>query len=316
MDQNRKNPIKQIDIETAQKLIKEFDKDFLINQISLSNQGRSTSNYILHQKNSHEKLLLRILPQNDISCRKEMGLFFLLNDYIPIPEIYYTNETCQIIDKPYQIVEFIQGITLAEHLLQGIPVPDQLISDIAEKSALLHRTVYEHEGSLNAQLEIIEELPPISTWHQFFLSKLAGERLGTDLKKKLQNFLSMHKSLFDEICQYFVLSHGDFRPDNILVLDGKLQAMIDWENALSAPLYFDIGQFFRYAELLPKKAERIFAQSYNACAIKPLDNDWKLKSRLMDSVNLLCLLELPHISTDWQNELIRKIRETIDSSHQ
>lgn len=309
MDQNRKHSLKQIDLNIAQKLLAEFDPNVIIDHISLANQGKSTSNYILHQKDSHEKLLLRILPQNDTSCRKEMGLFFLLNEFIPIPEIYYTNETCQIIDKPYQIVEYIQGITLAEHLLKGNSVSDQLISDIAEKSALLHRTVYDREGYLNAQLEIVNELPPISSWHQFFLSKLAGERLGNDLKIKLQTFLSDHKSLFDEICQYFVLSHGDFRPDNILVLDGKLQAIIDWENALSAPLYFDIGQFFRYAELLPRKAERLFAQSYNASAIMPLDNDWKLKCRLMDSVNLLCLLELPHISVEWQNELIRKITQ-------
>jgi Ser/Thr protein kinase RdoA (MazF antagonist) len=311
MSSDRKFKVHSIDLELGQKLIAEFDSDFEIESIERSLQGKSSSNYVIKQKGSHERLLLRILPQNDISCRKELGIYHFLNEYIPIPEIYFTNETCKIIDKPYQIAEFIEGITLAEHILQGREVSMELIAEVAEKSALIHRSTYDKEGSLNAQLEIVDELPPILNWHEFFLERLAGERLGIVLKCELKDYLDKNKDEFQEVCSYFVLSHGDFRPDNIMVLDGKLQAIIDWENALSAPIYFDTGQFFRYGELLPRKAERIYAEAYNSSALKPLDRSWRHKSRLMDCVNLLCLLELPHIGEEWQNELKRKIKLNI-----
>lgn len=311
MSSDRKHAVHSIDLELAKKLVADFDEGFEVESVERATQGKSTSNYIVKQKDSHEKLILRILPKADESCRKELGLFHLLGDYVPIPEIYYTNETGNIIDKPYQIVEYMPGITLADYLLQGNNLTNELIEDIAEKSALIHRTVYEKEGSLNALLEIVEELPPIKTWFSFFLERLAGERLGDELKHELSVFINQNRTEFDEICSYFVLSHGDFRPDNILIFEGKLEAIIDWENALSAPLYFDIGQFFRYGELFPRKTERVFIDAYNANSIMPLDKNWLFKSRLMDCVNLLCLLELPNISQEWQTELIRKIRESI-----
>ncbi|HOD54274.1 MAG TPA: aminoglycoside phosphotransferase family protein [Candidatus Cloacimonadota bacterium] len=312
MSIERKNKVQKMDLELAKKLFLDFDESVEIESVEWMPQGKSTSNYQLKQKNSHEKYVLRILPQQDESCRKELLISQYLNEVIPIPEIYYTNETCTIIDKPYQIVEFIEGISLAQYLMEGNELSSELTESIAEKSALIHRTIYEKEGSINAQFEIGDDFPPIKTWYDFFLSHLAGERLGETLKNEVISDVKRFRDEFDEVCSYFVLSHGDFRPENMLVFNGKLQALIDWEYALSAPVYFDTGQFFRYSELFPRKTERLYVSAYNANALYPMAKDWRLKGRLMDCVNLLSLLNLPDISQIWQDELIRKIREYIN----
>lgn len=311
MTEERKYKVTGLDSKLAQKLINEFDTDLIVSQVEFLKGGKSSSNYKVSFKGTHDQLLIRIMPVKDKTCFKEFMLYQYLNEFVPIPEVYLVNDACNIIDKPYQIVEFVEGKRMSELIETTQDFPIELIRETAEYLALIHRTSYEKEGALSADLEITDDLPPILHWYDHFLDNKAGERLGSDLKKKVQEWLINKSTLMQEMIESFVLSHGDFRPDNILVINDKISAIIDWEGALSAPASFDIGQFFRNDEFYPRKTERIFAEAYNSTALKPIQGNWKEKAKLMDLVNLLCLLDLSEENPVWFQYLTGKVKETL-----
>lgn len=301
----------KISVELATRLLNEFDADITISNIEqYRNTNHNSIAYLLSDQNN-EKYVLKILSETDSSCRKEMFISHYLQEIIPIPEVYYVNESCSIIDMPYQISEFVTGISLREYLTAKQQISDNLITGIAESLALLHRSNYEHAGYLNEQLEPVHGLSTINEWHQVFLAGLAGNRLGTELKNKTFAYINKNKDLLDELSTSFVLSHGNFSIDNIIVLDEKLQAIMDWESALSAPNVFDIGQLFRDASLFPKKTKRLFAEAYNSSSLNPLQSNWQAQAELMDCINLLGLLSLEALSLDLQKKLIAIINKYV-----
>ncbi len=311
MCSERKYKVTGLDVPLANKLISEFDSSMEVESVEFMPRGKSTSNYKLHFKGTKEILLIRIMPVKDKTCFKELVIYQYLKDLIPIPEVYLVNDTCNIIDKPYQIVEFIEGVRLSESIEQTHEFNSTLIAEIAEKLALIHRTIYDREGFLSPDMELNSLLPPILTWYDHFLDLKAGERLGKELKDAVSKHVKNNAELLKEMTQQFVLSHGDFRPNNIMVLNDKITGIMDWEGALSAPVYFDLGQFYRNDEFFPRKTERIFLESYNNVSLFPLKDNWKEKARLMDLVNLLCLLDLPEENPIWNRYLIDKIKASI-----
>jgi aminoglycoside phosphotransferase (APT) family kinase protein len=305
--------IVRIDINTANRLFKCFDSQKTVEDIEIFTGGKRTTNYKIRLKESEQKFVLRIYPENDRSCHKEFTLQNTLKNHLPVPEMYYLNEDKLIIDKPFSIVQFLDGITLEKYLAGNNTISEALAQKIGELLAIIHQK--EFEGLLEENSQHTDGLPLILSWYDYLLNNRAVERLGTRVINKLKKFIQENNELLGRMAQNFVFSHGDFRPANIMVKDGRLIGIIDWEGALSAPDYYDIGQFTRYKEHMSEKAKNRFISGYNQNTRRPVGGDWEKLSKLMDLVNLLVFLdneeEKPNLFSDMKN-LIKKTLDILE----
>lgn len=76
--------------------------------------------------------------------------------------------------------------------------------------------------------------------------------------------------------------HYDVSPDNLLIKNGQIRALIDWEKAISGPPEWDLANtreamIYRWFESdsIPSNLERKFFNSYRAC--RKLSCEWKKK---------------------------------------
>lgn len=308
---DRVNKIIRIDKNIGNKLIKSYRPDYNVEKIERFTDGKSTSNYKVWIKGLNLVLVIRIYPQNNKVCQKEVIIYNKVKDYLPVPKIYYTNSDKQIISNAYSIVEYLDGITLDRYIEINNKFPESLAKDIGEKLALLHQTEFKNEGLLDENLNLSEGLPPILDWYEYFLSGIAGKRIGTGLRKKISNYIDNNYELLLEMTSKFVLTHGDFRPENLMIKEDRLVGILDWEFSLAAPRYFDIGQFFRNEKYLLVKVEDNFIEGYNSVAKDPLPDNWGKLSKTMDLATMLSFISSQEERVKLYSNMIILINETV-----
>ncbi|GGB55343.1 hypothetical protein GCM10011505_40400 [Tistrella bauzanensis] len=107
------------------------------------------------------------------------------------------------------------------------------------------------------------------------------------------------------------LVHGDMDPTNLLIGDdGRITAILDWEFALSASPYVDLGHLLR-----PPLGDRpgfaaALAQGYRQAGGR-LPEDWSIKARLVDLTAWAEFLDRPSISDGLHRSARQHIARTI-----
>lgn len=306
----RVNKVIEIDRKVANDLIQLYKPDYKVEEIERFTGGKSTSNYKVKIAGSDLVLVLKIYPQRNSICEKESAIYKKVGGYVPVPEIFYINTDRTIIDKSYSIVEYLDGTTLDEYIIKNNRFPKKLAGDIGEKLALLHQSEYEKEGLLDKNLNLTDELPPILTWYDHFLNGTAGQRLTSSVRNKLHDFIKDNEDLLFLMTRRSVFSHGDFRPANLMVKDDRLIGFLDWEFSLSAPCYFDIGQFIRAEGYMLGDTESYFIEGYNRKAKYPVSDQWKRLAKLMDLANMLSFLN----AKEERPNLYSNMKKIIDKS--
>lgn len=308
----RMHEVTNINKEIADKLIRSFDSKKEVESFEIFTGGRSSTNYKIRIKGLNQIFVLRIYPKADKSCHKEFMIHNTVKEYIPVPEIYYINDDKTVIDKPYAIVQFIEGIMLDQYMVENAGLDKILAEEIGERLGYLHQKEFDQEGYLDENLHIIGDLPPILSWYEYFLNNRAGERLGSRMKEKVFECLKDNNSLLVQMTQKFVFSHGDFRPSNIMVKDGKLIGILDWEKSFSAPIYYDIGQFIRYMEQIRDSKENSFITGYNRNTRIPVPDEWRKMAKLTDLANILWVLNIKDDKTKLFSGMKNLIQRTIE----
>ncbi|MCT4686735.1 aminoglycoside phosphotransferase family protein [Vallitalea sp.] len=277
-----------IDINIANQLYKCYDPKNKVSEIHLFKGGRSTTNYKI--KVNDEFFVLRIYPNDDKRCLKEKKIADKFKNAIPVPQVYYINNKKELLNKDFAIMEFVEGITLDQYIAEGNEVSDKIFEQLGHILAYIHKDKYKLEGFLDENLQLVDGLPPILEWYHYFLSQKAGERIGEDMKKQIYEIINEKYEQLKKVFFSSVLCHGDFRTNNIMVKDNKVTGIIDWEFTLAAPLYFDIGQLFRFDEQVTKSNEISFINAYNLSSDTVLHKDWKKLGKIIDMANFLCFL--------------------------
>ncbi len=151
--------------------------------------------------------------QNPLIAAGEFKLLQLLRSQgLAVPEPYYLDQSCEIFSIPYLVIEYIKGET------------DFFPSNLAD-------TTYQLATHL-AKFHHVRE-------SQFDLSFLPKQGNGFgELPDKLD--VSLHEGRIRKTLTAMwplaqinesVLRHGDFWPGNVLWVEGRLAAVIDWEDA-------------------------------------------------------------------------------------
>lgn len=167
------------------------------------------------------------LQHNPRIAADEFRLLQLVHAHgVAVPAAYYADESGAVFDTPYVVIEFVEGSTEF-----GAADVSGMLDQLAAQLASIHRL----NGS-NADLSF---LPSKAGW---YADKLRNrpERLDDSIDEgRIRDRLERVWPLPQR--NQSVLLHGDYWPGNILWRDGRLAAVLDWEDAAVGDPLADLG---------------------------------------------------------------------------
>lgn len=301
MTLKRINDHNELTEEQINDIISNWQSGFIVENCLLITEGLSTTNYVVTVRNSKQKYLLKVYPIHRKNNVLEQKLMSDLSKEMNVPEIHLFDNSQTIIELDYLIMDFIEGETLSSHIKKNQSFDDALAYQIGCDLSKIQHIEFDHMGLIDADYKIVKTLNPISKLINFYLDKPVSRNLSQEGLRILKS-IGGHPVL-NELDQHFVLSHGDFNPNNIIVdLDRQLW-YIDFEYCSSAPRYLDIGKFFRkrthFSEYIKNSTLDQFVIGYEKHASVTLPSDWLKKAKLTDLTTLLGLINRPGANEEW-----------------
>jgi aminoglycoside phosphotransferase (APT) family kinase protein len=241
--------------------------------------------------------LLRIYKSRDAVCEKEREIHRLVGQRIPVPEFYDLNTRCEIVDRPFAFIEWIDGVSMNEKLADcGTDERREIAAAAGGALADIHRFSFDLPGFFGEELKVAERLQLGPEMFLAFIEDClsdgkAGHWLGPDLSLRLGRFARENANLLAQIEEESTLVHSDFNAWNLLLRKdrpGRIAAVLDWEFAFSASGVVDIGNMLRY-EKPGSDFETHFIKGYVDAGGK-LPDEWRKLSKLTDLVALCDLL--------------------------
>ncbi len=312
----RSNQIYPVNKALAQQLFDPLFPQKKITGITYLSGGLRNTNYQVSVDGYKTPFVLRIYADEHESCKKELAVYKLLKDVVPLPKTYYTSTTRDIIDRSFSILGFLEGTTLANMIKSGRQPGAEIALEIGGLLGIIHSHRFEKTGFLNENLEVSEELGPIREWmEKYVLQPVSTDKvqrkLPPGLTEKLKIFVRKEQAILSDKPP-LVLSHGDFKPTNILISRHKITGILDWEFAFAGPYYFDLGQILRYDEDLPHNFESHLIAGYRQNIDFAIPEHWKKMAKVIDLINLIGFLEDSQNRPEMQKQVVRLISKTID----
>lgn len=280
-----------------------FDAKLVVTEFQVIGLGCRNSNYIV--STNHGKFVLRMSPVNEMN--NEEAAYHLLGKTINMPKILYN---CIENSSRIFIYEYIDGISLQQHMIDHNYCAPEGIVHVAKTAALIHNATKDDAIDF-AQIST----PPFEVWYDYFLANpILKDRLGDELYEGLKRFVANHRDFIPEIDAYISLIHSDFRPANMLINQKHEVFYVDWEYACFAGHSLaDIGQFFRYRPYFSRADMKLFEEVYNQYALMKLPDHWMELSLFRDLVNPMQMLGAKQEAPRRNKDLIMMIHRTMEA---
>ncbi len=308
-----------IDKSTLKKLMQPYSND-MIDDFTLLSDGCANSNYKIELAR-RQPVVLRIYLREKDSLSREIALYGLLAGRLPVPEIFYSDDSCTLIDHPYAIMEFIDGELMRSVILSN---DESAIKESAFSAGIylnqLRNIRLEHGGFFQDGNLTIRPFSDDEEYLSYAYSCLDHDNvldsLGERRTDTLRGFLEKNQHFLPNKLDSN-LTHADYDPANMLVkkIQNRFEvvAILDWEFAFSGSYLMDMGMFLRYSHKLPAVYEASFVKGIISEG-NSLPENWKKTVKLMDIICLLSLLywnpknDRPNLSSD----VVSLIQNTLD----
>jgi len=279
----------KIDSEMVSRAISDFDRSLELDEFREINSGRART--VLDVNLSSGKSLILYLCTNDGTERrfkKEEKLVEKVNEETEIPtqNILHSNFKKDKLSFLFYIANKVDGYDPINRF-KYLPSRhrNRIVRESAEYLADLHSKVeFDSGGEIllkDGELEVSPEdwYSYMEDWAEPHIKKMGDNRF-SDLQPKAWEFMEKHRDLAELERPKCV--HFDVTPDNLIVKNGKIKAVIDWEKAISGPPEWDLA----YSKIhminahfqtrsIEEKLEKIFFQSY--MKKNDLGDKWKEK---------------------------------------
>lgn len=185
---------------------------------------------------------------------------FVLNDLtkkeigFSVPKFYSFFRKGKI---AFLLEEYIEGDSLKDSFSVEKKMDLKMKKVMIEKSAKVLSKIHEVSFASIKSSHSMKELLKIA--EKNYLDKLIDqdEFVGIGSPKEILLWLSNNIPKKLNWC----LLHGDYRPKNLLWLENKITAVIDWEHALIGDPYYDLAVFDYY--LKTKEEKKFFWLAYD-----------------------------------------------------
>lgn len=224
--------------------------------------GKSNTNYKLVLSDG-DAYVLRLHSHGD--ARREVYVMDLVRGLVPVPLEVSRGEN-------WSLFTFLEG-----EMLQSVPEASDLA---AQTLARISSVKFQAAGWIEADGSVSPF--PWGGVGGYATEKLKTSEvqtwLGCDMVEAVFRVLRSEKQRLAEVDADTSLVHGDFNPTNILIRDGTVSGVLDWEYCHVGTPYMDIGNLLRHT--VAKYHSRI--KSGLQAAGMYLPKDWRKRAQLVD----------------------------------
>ncbi len=314
-DWERSYDFKQQDLEQLSELVEPvFGERRVVSAQPLS-AGNINTNYKIEVEDEPEPFVLRLYERGATVCRQERELYELVHGRVPVPELLYADPDSS---QPYSLSRWVEGDGLGVALSKaGAAQADELGYSVGATLARIGSFQFERPGFFGPGLQIYQ---PFGTTPQFFLGfienclfqKGADARLGPALADRLWQFVRDQIGYIEAIAHERRLVHSDYNATNLLMREGKVVAVLDWEWSHAGTPLTDIAILLRFSDRLPAAFEPAFLRGY-AEEGGLLPPEWRRTYRLLDLMNLCEFLTRPDRGDTRNQDCLNLIKHTIEN---
>lgn len=196
---------------------------------------------------------------------------------VPVPDLLWQGETRLGVAS---VFAYVEGQRLDQ------VVPDRgLGCALGRVLAALHAIRFPRTGFLDAHLSVCEPLDMsgrgLADFVEWCLANGARAHLGGDLTVALRDGIARWIPRMDAWAAPACLTHADFGATNLIIRDGHVVAVLDWEFALAGVPFGDFGNLLRPPlGAVPGFADAVAAGYRGAGGDLP--DDWLARSWLSD----------------------------------
>jgi aminoglycoside phosphotransferase (APT) family kinase protein len=270
-------------------LIASFLGDKTISRTERISTGKSNTNIKLELSDG-KTVVARIYSQNSPSSpKREKQIASIVGDLVPVPEMLAHGND-------WAVFEFAEG-----HQLDSQP---EHSGAAAQAIARFAQVNFETGGWITET----GDTAAFDFGDDYYGSQLENAEvrnwLGPERIPVLSKILASENTRLTEIHQQSSLTHGDFNPTNILIHEGQVSAVLDWEYCHAGTPYMDIGNLLRNTESQHHESigRGLVEGGFN------LPDDWKRRAALVDFSS-----HLEFLSSTLSDNFKRTRIELIDS---
>ena len=268
MTGDRRYPIQPFDPEP----IRDFVNGREVLAVELLPYGRSNTNYKLTLDRG-ETYVLRIYSHGD--ARREARAMDLARSLVPVPVEVYRGDSwpgSTSAGTSFSVFSFLEG-----EVLQNVP---EHMGAAAEALVRIASVVMASPGMIEPDGRISPF--PFGGVKGFILESLETNSVKAWLGRReissLLEITNRENQRLAELDAESRLVHGDFNPTNILIADGRVSGVLDWEFCHSGTPYMDIGNLLRHTAAGYHRSIELGLMAGGM----DLPGDWRLRASLVD----------------------------------
>lgn len=265
--QDRRHPYQSFDPTLISSFLESVGPHLTIHAVELCTAGKSNTNFKLTLSDG-SIYILRLYANR--KPERDAYIFEFVKDIVPVPEILAQGSK-------WAILSFLPG-----KLLVDTPeYVDQAATALARLAALQFNAPGQLQtdgaimpfafGGLSGYISQQLNHPAVQHW------------LSPDMLKQLQHLLAQESSRLQELDAATCLVHGDFNPTNILIENGQVSGVLDWDYCHSGTTYMDIGNLLRHTPI--NQHQQIKAGLERGGMTLP--PDWQRRAELVDLTSQL-----------------------------
>ncbi len=272
--------------------------------------GLANTNIRVDLADAPGRVLLRLYQRDASQAGKEKAIAERVGHAVPIPRFLHLGETTSGVT--FAVLEWIEGAPLSSALEHaGRDATSALGIKTGTCLAHIHAFTFPHKGFLDADFTV----PKGEAFdHDFMVGYLRDALLKGAGARFIDRDLATAVIAYAEQNREAVwpgpprLIHCDFNGANILVRDGEIAAVLDWEFAFSGTPAIDFGNLIRNH---PDRAfQDAVARGY-AEAGGVIPDDWRKLARLVDMTAWADFLQRPEVDPVLAEDARRCLAETI-----
>jgi aminoglycoside phosphotransferase (APT) family kinase protein len=265
------------------------DSGFSAKSAALLQEGKANTNYGLTLDDGRHAVLRIYQRDRTIAPFERAVTEFVARD-VPVPRFQYLHP-----DNSFALTSWIEGETLESLAGRGRQnESDSIAFEIGAALARISDRKFNMPGFLNSEMTVIAEWATTVDGLFGYLfacmaRPLVAERTGSDVIRRIERFVRRTEPRLRLATAAPCLVHGDFKVSNLLVADGRLAGVLDWEFAHSGTFLLDVGQLFRHAGCLGPGFEAEFVRGFESTG-GSLPEDWRQMAKAVDLVSLVDFL--------------------------
>lgn len=296
-DWGRRHAFVELDLETLNALARPAFPGRRVLAAELLSEGHCNTNYKLTLAGLEMPFVLRIYRRDQTSSQKDWDLYQLVQERVPMPRVLYHDNSLQLLNWPYTIISWADGMLLRDAIEQGNEQEHQRYGyAVGATLAAIGSYTFPRAGFFGTGLHIAEPFEDNDTYtdvlRQILGAELTQKRLGAELSARLWRFIDDQRKYIDSLPAMSALVHSDFKGINILVRKGAVSAVLDWEFAFAGTPLFDVANMLRYEHHMPPTFVSHFLKGYQEHGGQ-LPTNWHRCAKLLDLISLCEFLHTP-----------------------